>query len=52
MANGGNFFISRFQTYFPLTGTSPKEWQLRIDSLIFENVEGKIIEQLEIKVYQ
>ena len=50
MANGGNFFISRFQTYFPLNGTSPIEWQLKIDSLIFENIEGEIIEQLEIKV--
>jgi len=50
MANGGNFFISRFQTYFPLNGTSPKEWHLKIDSLLFENVEGKIIEQEEIKV--
>ena len=50
MANGGNFFISRFQTYYPLNGISPKEWQLRVDSLIFENVEGKIIEQREITV--
>lgn len=50
MANGGNFFISRFQTYYPLNGTSPREWQSKVDSLIFENVEGKIIEQLEIKV--
>ncbi len=50
MANGGNFFISRFQTYFPLNGTTPEKWQLKIDSLLFENVEGKIIEQEEVKV--
>ena len=50
MANGGNFFVSRFQTYSPLNGTSTKKWQLKVDSLLFENVKGKIIEQEEIKV--
>ncbi len=50
MANGGNFFISRLQTYYPLNEISPKKWQLKVDSLIFENVEGKIIEQTEMKV--
>lgn len=50
MANGGNFFISRFQTYFPLKSFSPKEWQSKIDSLLFENIEGKIIEKKEIKI--
>lgn len=50
MVNGGNFFISRFQTYFPLKYFSPKEWQSKIDSLLFENIEGKIIEQKEIKI--
>tara|TARA_Y100000589_G_scaffold273299_2_gene266686 strand:+ start:14005 stop:17661 length:3657 start_codon:yes stop_codon:yes gene_type:complete len=50
MANGGNFFISRFQTFYPLNETSPVQWQLKIDSLLFENIEGKIIEQEELKV--
>ena len=50
MANGGNFFISRFQTYTPLHEISTSKWKLKIDSLLFENVEGKIIKQEEIKV--
>lgn len=50
MANGGNFFISRFRTYSPLKEMTPKMWQKKVDSLLFENVEGKIIEQKEIKV--
>ena len=50
MANGGNFMVSRFQTYAPLKGTSAKSWQMKIDSLLFENIEGKIITQKEVKV--
>ena len=50
MVNGGNFFISRFQTYTPLFKTSTYQWKLKIDSLLFENIEGKIIEQEDVKV--
>lgn len=50
MANGGNFLVSRFQTYAPLNGSSAEEWQSKIDSLLFENIEGKIIDQKEVKV--
>lgn len=50
MVNGGNFFISRFQTYSPLKSFSPKEWQSKIDSLLFENIAGNIIEQKKIKI--
>lgn len=50
MANGGNFFISRFQTYSPIHNKSVDYWKLKVDSLLFENVEGKIIEQKHTKV--
>lgn len=50
MANGGNFFISRFRTYSPLNNMTPKKWLKKVDSLLFENVEGKIIDQKNIQV--
>lgn len=50
MANGGNFFISRFQTFAPLHLTDVDFWKKKVDSLLFENVEGKIIEQKETKI--
>tara|TARA_B100000683_G_scaffold209850_1_gene204244 strand:+ start:5793 stop:9443 length:3651 start_codon:yes stop_codon:yes gene_type:complete len=50
MVNGGNFLISRFQTYSPLHQREYNSWKQKLDSLLFENVEGKIIEQKEITV--
>lgn len=50
MSNGGNFFISRFQTYAPLQNSSSTAWEAKIDSIIFENIEGKIIQQKKLKV--
>lgn len=50
MSNGGNFFISRFQTFAPLRKSNSYKWEAKIDSLIFENVEGKIINQKKVKI--
>lgn len=50
MSNGGNFFISRFQTYAPLRNSNSTLWEAKIDSIIFENIEGKIINQKKLKV--
>jgi uncharacterized protein YbaP (TraB family) len=50
MSNGGNFFISRFQTYAPLRKSNAVKWEAKIDSIIFENIEGKIINQKKVKV--
>lgn len=50
MVNGGNFFISRFQTYAPLNNSNSNKWEAKIDSIIFENIEGKIIQQKKLKI--
>ena len=38
-----------FRSY-KLKSFSPKEWQSKIDSLLFENIAGNIIEQKKIKI--
>lgn len=43
MTNGGYFFIRRFSTFSPLQENQNKDLEKRIDSLLFENIEGKII---------
>lgn len=50
MSNGGYYQISRFATYKPLNNKSEKDWKKKLDSLFFENIEGKIIYQKDIKV--
>ena len=50
MSNGGNFFISRFQTFSPLNNSNSSKWEAKIDSIIFENIEGKIINQKKVKI--
>lgn len=50
MANGGYYFISRYFTYAPFNEMTQEKWQLKIDSLLFENIEGKIIEETETTV--
>lgn len=50
MSNGGYFFVSRFQTFAPLNQMNATKWEAKIDSIIFENVEGKIIKQEKLKV--
>ncbi|MFT6715867.1 MAG: hypothetical protein ACJA0Q_000496 [Saprospiraceae bacterium] len=50
MTNGGYFFIRRFNTYSPVHKGDENKWQDKLDSLLFENIEGKIIEEREITV--
>ena len=45
MTNGGYFFIRRYSTFSPLHDTSEINWSKKIDSLVFENVEGKILKE-------
>ena len=50
MTNGGYFFIRRFNTFSPFHELNPKEWAKRVDSLVFENIEGKILSEKKITV--
>jgi uncharacterized protein YbaP (TraB family) len=50
MANGGYYFISRYPTFAPFNEKGPEEWKSKMDSLLFENIEGKIIAQEDITV--
>ncbi len=42
MANGATYVVSRFQTFAPLFGQAQEEYLEKIDSLLFENIPGKI----------
>ncbi len=48
MVNGSFYTIVRLKTYCPLAKTTPQQLQLRVDSLLFENIPGKIISKKEI----
>jgi len=50
MTNGGYFFIRRFNTFAPVHEGKEGKWQDKLDSLLFENIEGKIVEEKEITV--
>ncbi len=48
MVNGSFYTIVRLKTYCPLANTTPEQLKLRIDSLLFENIPGKIISKKDI----
>lgn len=50
MTNGGYFFIRRFNTFSPVHKGDKNKWQEKLDSLLFENIEGKIVEEKEITI--
>lgn len=45
MANGARYLVTRISTFAPLYGLTPKEYSSKIDSLLFENIPGKIIKK-------
>jgi uncharacterized protein YbaP (TraB family) len=48
MENGTTYSLVRLRTYGPMTNNGPERMMMRIDSLIYENVPGKIISQEKI----
>jgi len=50
MTNGGYFFIRRFNTFSPVHEGKKNKWQDKLDSLLFENIEGNIVAEKEITV--
>ncbi len=48
MVNGSFYTIVRLKTYCPLANTTPQQLQQKVDSLLFENIPGKIISKKEI----
>ena len=48
MANGATYVLTRLFTFAPLYGLTPKQYLAKIDSLLFENIPGKIIDKKEI----
>ncbi|MDX2173248.1 MAG: TraB/GumN family protein [Bacteroidota bacterium] len=48
MVNGSFYTIVRLKTYCPLAKTTPQQLQAKVDSLLFENIPGKIISKKEI----
>jgi uncharacterized protein YbaP (TraB family) len=50
MGNGATYVVTRFQTFAPLFGISQEDYISKIDSLLFENIPGKIIENDRITV--
>lgn len=48
MVNGSFYTIVRLKTYCPLTNTTPQQLLAKVDSLLFENIPGKIISKKEI----
>jgi uncharacterized protein YbaP (TraB family) len=42
MANGSFYSIRRVNTFGKLYGLSPEDYRLKVDSLLFENIPGKI----------
>lgn len=45
MTNGGYFFIRRFNTFSPVHKGEENKWRDKLDSLLFENIEGKIVSE-------
>ena len=45
MANGARYLVTRISTFAPLYGLTPNEYSSKIDSLLFENIPGKIIKK-------
>lgn len=50
MANGGFYSIRRINTFAPVHGMSAEAYRARIDSMLFENIPGKILSKEEIEV--
>lgn len=50
MANGSYYLVTRIKTYAALLGQSIDYTKKRIDSLLYENVPGKIVDYKEIRV--
>lgn len=48
MANGATYVTTRLFTFAPLYGITPQQYMAKIDSLLFENIPGKILEKKEI----
>lgn len=49
MANGSYYYIQRLNYYGKLTGQNEEYMQKRIDSLLYENIPGKIISKKVLK---
>lgn len=45
MANGATYVITRMLSFAPLHGMSQQQYMDKIDSLLYENIPGKIIEK-------
>lgn len=50
MANGATYVLTRLFTFAPLYGITPQQYMAKIDSLLFENIPGKIIDKKEVLV--
>lgn len=50
MANGGFYSIRRISTFGLIKGKGPEDYLGKIDSLLFENIPGKILSKKEIQV--
>ena len=50
MANGATYTITRKYTFGELYGVSPLQYRKKLDSLLYENIPGKIHEQKNIEV--
>jgi uncharacterized protein YbaP (TraB family) len=48
MINGSFYTIVRLKTYCPLANITPQQLLMRVDSLLYENIPGKIIFKKEI----
>lgn len=49
LTNGAHVTVKQISTYSFLRGASPHDYLLKIDSLLFENIPGKIISKQEFK---
>jgi uncharacterized protein YbaP (TraB family) len=50
MANGATYTVTRLRTFAPMTGMTQEQYMLKLDSLFFENIPGKIDSKKEITV--
>ena len=48
MANGATYVITRMMTFGPLHGMTQDQYMSKIDSLLYENIPGKIIDNKRI----
>ncbi|MBR9861647.1 TraB/GumN family protein [bacterium] len=50
MANGATYVVTRILTFAPLHGLSQEQYMDKIDSLLYENIPGKILEETRIEI--